>query len=256
LSCLIPQSSILESGIDAGVLAMAGAQRAGGLPPFSGAARHPCRVPAAARPSQSDNDVRRHEEGFTALFDGRSTDNWELAGSGHFVVVHDRLESVPGDDLGLFWCTVPTPADFTLRLEWLRWRHEDASGVYLRLPRPAASAGANPALAAVRRGFEVQIDEVGIPGATAIHKTAAIFNEPTQIISPHPAHPAAAWNEFEITVQDQRYTVCLNGRPVTTFVNTDATRGRASTPAAPSFFGLQVQPGSRIAFRNIRIKAL
>lgn len=193
------------------------------------------------------------EADFTPLFDGASPDNWQMAGSGQFVVVDGRLESVPGDDRGLFWCTVPAPPDFILRLEWLRWRHEDASGVFVRFPRPLPSGAA---FVTIDRGFEVQIDEVGIPGATNIHKTGAIFNEPSQQISPHPARPAAEWNDFEITARGQRYSVALNGRRVTTFVNTDPTRGRQSAPGAPSFIGLQVGPSSRVAFRNIRIKPL
>jgi len=195
------------------------------------------------------------EEGFRPLFDGESTEHWKMAGSGHFVVVDGRLESVPGDDLGLFWCTVPTPPDFVLRLRWLRWRHEDASGVFVRFPHPQSTSATNAAFVAIS-GFEVQIDEVGIPGATAIHRTGAIFNEPAQQVTPHPARPAAEWNDFEITVQGQRYSVSLNGRPTTSFVNTDPERGRPSAPDAPSFIGLQVYPGSRVAFRNIRIKAL
>jgi hypothetical protein len=196
------------------------------------------------------------EEGFTPLFDGVTTDRWAMAGSGHFVVVDGRLESVPGGDLGLFWCTVPTPADFVLRLRWLRWRHEDASGVFVRFPPPPSSGATNPSFAASRAGFEVQIDEVGIPGATAIHRTGAIFNEPTQQVTPHPARPAAEWNDFEITVQGQRYNVLLNGRQTTSFLNTDPERGRPSAPGTPSFIGLQVYPGSRVAFRNIRIRSL
>jgi hypothetical protein len=38
-------------------------------------------------------------------------------------------------------------------------------------------------------------------------------------------------------------------------VNTDAARGLPSTPAAPSFIGLQTHTG-RVAFRNIQIRAL
>jgi len=197
-----------------------------------------------------------YEDDFTPLFDGHSTANWEMAGSGRFVVVDGRLESVPGNDLGLFWCTVPMPRDFVLRVQWLRWRHEDASGVCVRFPRPVARGDTNAALIALREGFEVQIDEVGIPGATAIHRTGAIFNEPHQLITPHPAHPAAAWNDFEIFVQGQRFGVRLNGHPVTAFINTDGARGQPSTAAVPTFIGLQVQPGSRIAFRAIAVAPL
>jgi hypothetical protein len=199
---------------------------------------------------------RSAEEGeFTRLFEA-GEDTWEMAGSGRFVVVDGRLESVPGDDVGLCWCTLPTPADFTLRLSWLRWRHEDTSGVVLRFPRPQASETANPAWLATTHGFTVRIDEVGIPGATSIHMTGAIFNEPGQRITPSAARPAAEWNDFEITVRGDHYQVVLNGRPVTAFVNTDPRRGLPSAPGAPSFIGVQVAPGSRVAFRDIFIKAL
>jgi hypothetical protein len=182
-------------------------------------------------------------------------DGWENSGRGHFVVVNGRLESVPGDDFGLCWCTMPAPRDFVLRLDWLRWRHEDTSGILLRFPRPQAST-ANPAWVAARKGFEVRIDEVGILGATNIHMTGAIFNEPAQQMAPRAARPSAEWNEFEITVRGQSYEVALNGHPVSAFINTDPTRGQPSTPGAPTFIGVQVAPGSRVAFRDIRIKAL
>jgi hypothetical protein len=199
---------------------------------------------------------RNVEDGFTPLFDGISTRNWQMAGGGHFAVVDGRLESVPAEDLGLFWCTIPTPRDFLLRLRWLRWRHEDASGVFLRFPRPEPRPNSNAAFVAIQRGFEVQIDEVGIAGATGIHKTGAIYNQSTQILNPRPARPAAEWNDFEISVRGQRYEVALNGHIVATFENEDPLRGVPSTPSEPSFVGLQVYPGSRVAFRNIRIKAL
>ena len=39
---------------------------------------------------------------------------------GRFVVVDGTLEAVTGTDLGLFWHTDPTPANYILRLEWRR----------------------------------------------------------------------------------------------------------------------------------------
>ena len=215
----------------------------------------PPRALGAAAGWSGGGGAAHGERDFAPLFDG-SMDNWEMAGTGHFVVVDDRLESVPGDDLGLLWHTVPTPPDFVLRLSWLRWRHEDASGIFVRFPRPPRGTGTNPAIVAATRGFEVQIDEVGLPGASSIHKTGAIFNETGQQMTPRPARPAAEWNDFEIVVQGQRYGVTLNGRPVTAFVNSDSQRGRPSAPKAPTFIGLQISPGSRVAFRNLRLKAL
>lgn len=196
------------------------------------------------------------EAGFTPLFDGHSLTNWAVVGSGGFVVVDGRMESVPGDDLGLCWHTVPTPADFDLRLRWLRWRHEDTSGVFVRFPHPQPTPRDNSAFIAMQQGFEIQIDEVGIAGATRIHKTGAVYAQPAQHIDARAALPATEWNEFEITVRDQEYRVRLNGHLVTVFHNADAHRGRPSTPSAPSYIGLQLCPGSRVAFRDIRLKAL
>lgn len=216
----------------------------------------PAGLHAMAPVDQLDGSPRRSEAGFTPLFDGISTVNWRMAGRGSFVVVDGRLESVPGDDLGMLWCTLPTPADFVLRLRWLRWRHEDASGVFLRFPAPPDDAARNPVFDVIQQGFEVQIDEVGILGATRLHKTGAIFNQPEQRLRPRAAHPPAEWNDFEITVQGDRYTVRLNGEAVSSFVNPDPLRGVASRPGAPSFIGLHLYPGARVAFRNIRIKAI
>ncbi|MFN8640839.1 MAG: DUF1080 domain-containing protein [Candidatus Binatia bacterium] len=190
------------------------------------------------------------------LFDGGGAARWRVAGAGGFVVVGDRLESVPGDDLGLFWCTIPTPANFVLRLEWLRWRHEDNSGVFVRFPEPCAGPHGNPAFTAIQRGFEVQLDEVGVAGATAIHRTGAIFDQPDQRLQAPIVRPPAEWNEVEIAVSGQRYRVRINGAPTCELDNRDPSRGLAGTAEAPSFVGLQVCPGSRVAFRRIRLRAL
>ena len=89
-----------------------------------------------------------------------------------------------------------------------------------------------------------------------MHKTGAIFNQPEQRLRPRAARPPAEWNDFEIAVQGDRYAVQLNGELVSSFVNHDPSRGRPSRPGAPSFIGLHLYPGARVAFRNIRIKAL
>ena len=46
-------------------------------------------------------------------------------------MLNGTLETVAGNDMGIFWHTVPTPADFVLKLQWLRWHDAANSGVYL-----------------------------------------------------------------------------------------------------------------------------
>ena len=202
----------------------------------------------AAQPVEAD---------FKKLFDGALDGRWQMAGAGQFIKVGDRLESVPGGDLGLLWCTEPAPANFSLKLEWLRWLPDDNSGVFLRFPDPTTKGYNNTAYVGVDFGFEVQIDAKGAPDGAAIHKDGAIYNQPGQMLTQTSARPPGTWNEFEIRAQGQDYTVLLNGTKVSQFQNPHAGRGLPSAPGAPSFIGLQTHGGqSRVAFRKIRIKAL
>jgi choline dehydrogenase-like flavoprotein len=206
------------------------------------------------------------EPGFTALFNGFATSKWRMStisnqppdksNPGNFIVVDGSLESTPGNDLGLYWYSELMPADFVLKLEWLRWTEDGNSGVFVRFPHPNSKGYNNTAYVGVDFGFEVQIDQFGAPDGQGIHKDGAIYNEPGQTLTLQPAKPATQWNEFEIRVQGQTYTVFLNGAQVTVFNNPHAGRGLPSAPGAPSFIGLQSHFGSRVAFRRIRMKPL
>ena len=196
-------------------------------------------------------------DGFTPLFDGFTTNNWRFVGKGGFRIVDGAFESMPGgDDLGLYWCQTPMPPNFVLKLEWLRWRDDDNSGVFVRFPDPTKKGYTNQAWVAVNFGFEVQIDELGAPDGDPIHRTGAIYGQPSQSRNIVAANPVGQWNEFEIRIEGQKYTVRLNGTQVTQFTNTDPTRGLPSTTTVPSFVGLQSYVGKRVAFRNIRFKAV
>jgi len=206
--------------------------------------------------------------GFTLLFDGVSLSNWQMStirnqpgrdDPGRFIIVDGALEAIPGSDLGLLWHSVPTSADFILKLEWRTWKADDNSGVFLRLPRPTSKNYDNTAFVAVDFGFEVQIDQLGRDDGAGIHKTGAIYSFAAP--SSQPLQPLGEWNAYEITVQGQHYRVRLNGVDVTDFTfvpGSDAAhpdRGLPSTGAAPRFVGLQTHTG-RVAYRNIQIRAL
>jgi choline dehydrogenase-like flavoprotein len=205
--------------------------------------------------------------GFTSLFDGFDIANWRMSiirnqpgrdDPGHFLVVDGTLESVTGTDIGLFWCTTAMPPDFILRLDWLRWEDYDNSGVFIRFPNPETKDYNNNAFVAVDFGFEVQIDEFGAPDGQDIHKTGAIYRNDgrrdSEIFTQKPARPVGQWNEYEIRVKGQNYRIFLNGDQVCVFDNPYPGRGLPSTPAAPTYVGLQTHTG-RVAFRNIRYMA-
>ena len=215
------------------------------------------------------------EPGFTVLFDGVHIDNWRMStigidsgNPGTFLVLDGALEAVPGNDIGLYWCTIPTPPDFILKMEWRRWHDNDNSGVFLRFPHPDSKGHRRTAYVGVNFGFEIQIDQQAAPDGDARHKTGAIYNfqgptNPDNL----PIKPIGEWNTYEIRVQGQTYTVLLNNQQINQFTFVAGSdpqfpdRGLPSTPAVPRYIGLQTHPGaspgvSRVAFRKIQIQAL
>jgi choline dehydrogenase-like flavoprotein len=214
------------------------------------------------------------EPGFTALFDGVDTSKWRMttihnqapdrSNPGGMRVLRGALETMPGNDLGLYWCTLKTPKNFILRLQWLRWHDDANSGVFVRFPDPESKGYNNSAYVPVDFGFEVQIDERRAPDGAAIHRTGAIYRGDNrtdgETLNLKPARGVGEWNDYEIRVQEQQYTVLLNGEQVCFFDNTNIYPGRGlpSAQGAPSFIGLQVYPDPRylVAFRRVRIKQL
>jgi hypothetical protein len=143
-------------------------------------------------------------------------------------------------------------------------------------------SGDNIATKPIITGFEVQIDDTaagdstksfyGItpePNGLYKNRTGAIYkiqagdriwhlntNEPAiQQYTPGPPLVPGHWFEYEIDVNGDTYVVKLTdldtGASTVTsrFTNTDVERGRA-----PGFIGIQVYPGSTLAWRHVRIR--
>jgi choline dehydrogenase-like flavoprotein len=210
------------------------------------------------------------EASYTTLFDGTNAGQWRMttirnqpAGRddpGSMRILRGALETVPGNDMGIFWCTTPMPADFLLKLEFLRWSAAANSGVYLRFPDPESKNYNNTAYVADDFGFEVQIDD---QGDVDVHRTGAIYRKDNrtdgEVLNLRPSAAPGAWSQYEIEVVGQQYTVKLDGNVVCTFNNTMYPgRGAPSTQNAPTFIGLQVYPtaASLVAFRRIRFRPL
>jgi choline dehydrogenase-like flavoprotein len=210
------------------------------------------------------------------LFDDQTLANWRMAGRGTFHVIDGALQSVPSFDLGLLWCTIPAPCDYRLELEFFIRTFRTNSGVFFRFRNPDGATNpdgtmfSNPAWAAVRTGFEAQIDNAGAPDGAAKHRTGVIdgVNYPDDP-APDPAMPpptpgdfanpqdalVMGWNQYRIEVRGDVFTVNLNGIDTAKYTNTDPNRGQA---ADPGYVGLQAYSNYSYpaAFRNIRITAL
>ena len=213
------------------------------------------------------------EADFTALFDGTqaSLDRWQQAGPGGFELVAGEqvLSARPAGDIGLLFYAAEAFGDFLLRLQFRLDARSDNSGIFVRfrdprlLPGPGdPQAVANPAWGPVHTGFEVQIDEFARPEGADLHRTGAIYGVDTgagagrQAFRRGSALQPGEWNDCEIEVRGDTYSVRLNGFETTRFTNPDASRGLPpSRDPASGFLGLQAHTGA-VSFRTVRIKKL
>jgi glucose/arabinose dehydrogenase/PKD repeat protein/type 1 glutamine amidotransferase len=233
---------------------------------FAGAVRSRIGAPDGPRPYQP-------------IFDGtaESLSQWVQAPGGSFALQPDgSIRSVGG--LGMLWYAGQQFGDFSVRMQFRDSRTDGGSansGVFVRFPdprtpladRPAGSCGTvgaartQPAWVAIFCGQEVQVYD----GATGEpQKTGSIYNfQPLDLAHARPT-PAGSWNDYEIRVVGQHYTVIRNGVVINEFDNTPGkVSSRAGDPPtdlrqfAAGFLGLQNHSNSDlIDFRNIRVRPL
>ena len=131
--------------------------------------------------------------GWTALFDGKSIDNFNKVGDANWRVEDGAIVSDKGNG---FLVTKNEYGDFQLRVEF--WAGPDAnSGVFIRCSDPKKPASAT--------GYEVNIfDKRPDPS----YGTGAIVG----VAKAQPVIKAGGqWNTYEITARGDQITVVLNG---------------------------------------------
>jgi Domain of Unknown Function (DUF1080)/GMC oxidoreductase len=192
------------------------------------------------------------EPGFVSLGTGGLA-GWRMAGFGGFIELGANIvETVDG--IGLLWFTQQEFTDFVLRLDWRASFPDDNSGVFIRFPALANADPANDWKLAVDQGYEIQIDDTGKnPDVTPntfgdpLHVTGSVYKlAPATTLA---SKPLGQWNSYEITAQGNKITVILNGQQVSQLTNANRS--------PKGFIGLQNHHfGSRVQFRNLRIKTL
>jgi cytochrome c len=184
------------------------------------------------------------DPGYRMLFDNHpaSLENWTMAGPGGFELQPDcTIMSYGG--LGLLWYEEEFASPHTIKLDW-KMAGDDNSGVFVGFPNP----GTDPWVA-VNEGYEIQIDATDDPDST----TGAIYNfqAPDAATRDRVLNPPGQWNTFEITVDDPRIVVRLNGEVINDFTSTDPARDLSS-----GYVGLQNHgTGDDVFFRNVQVRA-
>jgi hypothetical protein len=222
--------------------------------------------------------------GYEWLFDGSvsSFADWAYAGDGGFDLLPDgTLRSRVGPDggFGTFWYTPEQFGDFSLRLQF----RDDApgdlrgnSGVQVRFPAlwepvdgcPTTFNGnetGNLSWIAVNCGHEVQINDSPETGSNDPRKTGSIYGFADLTLAEAMPTPKGVWNDLEVRVVGQHYTVIRNGVVINEFENLPGLPfpGRPNDPDSSSrglvgHVGLQAHGSAPdiVSYRNVRIRQL
>lgn len=209
--------------------------------------------------------------GYRTILDGTADSfaKWEQVGGGSFALNGDGsiTSGTSKDGLGMLWFPERKYGDFSLRLQW----RDDApgtgnanSGVFVRFPQvhdnPEES---RPEWVAIKYGHEVQVFDR--PDGD-MYKTGSIYGFDRVGLAGAGVTQKGTWNDYEIRVVDQHYSVYRNGVLINEFDNIGGqtfTPPRSDDPGtdgrrfASGYIGLQVHSTSDvISYRDVRIKDL
>jgi hypothetical protein len=217
--------------------------------------------------------------GYRSIFDGSAASlaDWSQAGAGSWQLQPDgTLHSTGG--LGMLWYTGQQLGNYSIRMQYRDVApdgHSANSGVFVRFPdprtplaqRPAGSCGTvgaartAPAWVAIYCGQEIQIYD-GNTGEP--QKTGSVYNFSPLTLNQAKVTPKGQWNDYEVRVVGQHYTIIRNGVVINEFDNAPGkSSSRAGDPPTDlrqflsGYVGLQNHSNNDlIEFRNIRVRNL
>jgi hypothetical protein len=187
-------------------------------------------IPSVSSAKSGDDD-------FNVILDESRTDNWKHVGSGAMEVRDGVATTVsPKNGHGGIYGYEKKPfGDFDLKLEFKIDTETSNSGIFVRMPDPA-----NGYEAAVKEAYEIDICGARTGTILFNHRRA-------RTTVSVPLHPGK-WNECEVIVMGQHFTVKLRGQQVIEYTGSHALSG---------YIGLQTLKGEgEVHFRNVRIKDL
>ncbi|MER7168847.1 ThuA domain-containing protein [Micromonospora sp. NPDC000207] len=217
--------------------------------------------------------------GYQPIFDGtaHSLADWRQAPGGSFALNLDgTIRSIGG--MGMLWYAGQELTDYSIKMKFRDSSPGTTranSGVFVRFPDPRipledrpegacstlGSARTSEAWVAIMCGHEIQLYD-GATGET--QKTGSVYNFQPLTLDQAGATPKGQWNDYEIRVVGQRYTIIRNGVVLNEFDNVPGKQSsRAGDPPTDlrqftsGFVGLQNHGNSDVMdFRDIRVRAL
>lgn len=234
-------------------------------------------VVPAATPQAAD-------DGYEVIFDGtqESFDAWEYAGDGGFDLLDDgTIRSRVGAEggFGTLWYPVRQYGDFSLTMEFRDDAPGDAranSGVQVRFPALSGPVEGCPTTfngnetnnlswIAVNCGHELQINDSPAGGSNDPRKTGSVYGFADIGLDRAMPTEKGTWNEYEVRVVGQHYTVIRDGVVINEYENLPGVPfpDRPLDPDSSSrglvgYVGLQAHGSAPdvVSFRDVRVREL
>ena len=214
------------------------------------------------------------------LFDGSSGSlgEWEQAGGGHFELLDDGSGGItPVDGLGMLWYPVKQFGDFKLKFQFREGRTDGGhsnGGAFTRFPDPRVPVEQRTDECA-KTGAAAEDPGMGgdllRPRDPALRRTGGRAAEDRVDLQLRPERPRrdrgadrGRWNDYEIEVVGQTYTISRNGEVINEFENTPGQESsRDGDPPtdlrqfAEGYVGFQNHGGAdTMQYRDIRVEDL
>ncbi|MBU6533230.1 OmpL47-type beta-barrel domain-containing protein [Streptomyces sp. NPDC057245] len=210
-------------------------------------------------------------DGYRTILDGtaESFAKWEHVGGGSFGLNADGsiTSGTSKDGLGMLWFPERKYGNFSLKLQW----RDDAAGtantnggVFVRFPQvhdhPEES---RPEWVAIKYGHEIQAFD---SPSGDMYKSGSVYGFDRVGLAGAGVTEKGTWNDYEIRVEDQHYSVFRNGVLINEFDNFGGQTfypERSDDPGtdgrrfASGYVGLQVHSTSDVvSYRDVRIREL
>ena len=194
---------------------------------------------AAAQP---DKTPQPDKDGFYSLFDGKTLDGWKVGQNASSFKVEDGMIVAHGPVAHLFYAGPVNNANFKnfhFKADVMTAPKAN-SGIYFHTEYQESGWP--------RKGYEVQVNQThsdpkkssGLYGVKDVYEAPAKDNE---------------WYTQEIIVQGKRIITKVNGKVIVDYTEPDDVKG--SRRLSSGTFALQAHdPGSRVCFKNIKVKPL
>jgi PKD repeat protein len=215
------------------------------------------------------------------LFDGSeaSLQQWRQAPTGRFDLLSDATGPyiTPVGGLGMLWYPAKQYGDFKFKFQFREGRTDGGfsnGGAFVRFPNPdetprvhecskVGSAATSSAWVAINCGHEIQLYD-GETGET--RKTGSIYTFDNTTLDQAGIDPSkrGTWEDYEIEVVGQHYTIRRNGEVLNEFDNTPGKNSdRAGDPSTTlrqfteGYIGLQNHGGAdTMQYRAMRVEDL